>query len=222
MEYMKMLISIIICIIFLTGCSNAGPETSISSDQIKFDEIVYDENFDFAYSDTNLIDLENRADYIVKAVVKSGSENILRYVPSQESRQPYSGNNITPLLIKEVYKGDLKSGDEIRVVEPYFYFEHLGKQYLRTMYNYMPSNVEGEYIFFLTSPFDSSTHPEYNGVYWLTELEKSRYPLFDASSAGVESFSNAELSLGELATEGYQAYHEEYMDIYAEVADKWF
>jgi len=94
------------------------------------------------YNPTSLQDLENNAEYIVKGVFLDDSVTDLKIM---DNGTIYYGATLTSFKTSEIYQGDIKSGDEITVAEPYYIIDndilHFG--------NYFPSDVGREYIMFL-------------------------------------------------------------------------
>lgn len=149
---------------------------------------------------SNLSDLEEHTDCIVKGAFYGDSREDLQ-LGSQD--QVYFGNTITSFKIIEVYKGDLKPGDSIEIVEPY-YIDKEGN--LQIQFNGLPSLKEQEYLLFLCK---DKVHGRFEGMYGSLLYETGRYPVIDANTRT--------LSTGNIPTEKLGIDHEakrEYVDFY--------
>lgn len=108
---------------------------------------------------SDLSQLENTADYIIRAKVMPDSENIVNNI---------SGYTKTKLEIIDSLKGTLESGDEIYIREPYYTNEINGNEITIHRDNYNSSEIGKEYIFFL------SKYPN-TDIYGLRFATKGRY-----------------------------------------------
>lgn len=124
------------------------------------------------------------------------------------------GCTVSTLTVKDVYKGDLKAGDQVKLAEQYCF--DTGPDGTRQLYYeemYGPSTPGREYIFFLGKVENKSSM--WHGMYFPYCFEKSRYPILDSIKAkSVDSLSNQQLNLapGESGV---------YLEMYKEVLAKY-
>ena len=174
----RLFVLMIITVLLLVGCNS-----SQDNSQERYDEVIYtsaSNRYARAFDD-----LVNRSNNIVRGRIADDSKIVF---------QTHIGHNLVSLEILEVIKGDLKVGDTINILEPYFIRDRV----LRTWADYMPSIPNQEYIFSLTDPTDDM--PEgYEGAYFVSHGERGRYLVLSNARASIQEFSREDLSLGENA-----------------------
>lgn len=144
------------------------------------------------YIVTSIDDAEGFSDVIVKAKILPDSVN------TPHELGVLMGRTFTDIEILDVYSGDLVPGDVIKISEAYYY-ENDGSQELLIYFNgYLPSKINGEYIFFLGKSSDEELENDYFVIghamgrypceesFNVTDMDKSIYrissPLTDTST----------------------------------------
>lgn len=160
----------------------------------------------------NLDDLEKYSDYIVKGKIQEGSKSELIYADGSDD-VVMSFTTVTPLEINQVYKGDLEVGQIVEICEKYYKSEIDGKIHIRHFGDYMPSTVDGEYIFFLNKCKEGT---KWEGKYSVSYFERSRYPVFPKtrSALSVDELDNSDLNLDTGDATIYKELLKEVMDKY--------
>lgn len=143
-----------------------------------------------------LSDLEDLTDCIVKGAFYGDSREDLQFGSGD---QVYFGNTITSFKITEVYKGDLKPGDSIEIVEPY-YIDNEGN--LQIEFNGLPSLKDQEYLLFLCK---DKVHGRFDGMYGSLLYETGRYPVVDTSirAFDIGHMSNTAFGIDNTAKDEY-------------------
>ena len=164
---------------------------------------------------TDLEDVEEDSDLIIKGIIQEGKENLLI--------SDTHGYTYTKVLVTEVLKGDKNLLNKIIIFsEPYFETVINDTPAYMINDNYLPAIFGNEYFLFLkeyTGDFEL-----YKGVYILCYDEKGKYPVNDNvkkirtnTSDFVDCLSNEELNL----STGGGTDEEIYRDIYKSVLDKY-
>ncbi len=142
-----------------------------------------------AYYETTLEGLEFRASNIVKGVLEDDSRTVYSTRNRSAPQPMYSA---VTLEILEVIKGDLKMGDRITIIEP-FYIEDC---VLVTSSNYLPSKPNQEYFFYLGNQITDLGPEGYEGAHFIIHGERGRYLVPSDEKLSVQEYSRKDLSLG--------------------------
>ena len=148
-----------------------------------------------------LEELEERVPNIVRGRIGSDARIVYQFTSITYPDRPTLGHNRVSLEILEVIQGDLRVGETICILEPYYIFGRT----LFTWANYMPSIPYQEYIFFLGYQLtemitDTIARPEeYVGAYYVRQGEFGRFPVLTDTEADIQNFSANDLSLGRYA-----------------------
>ena len=165
-----------------------------------------------AFFDITLDDIERRAVCIVAGRVYSDAETVFSIksdVSLDYGRPLYS---VVSLEITKVIKGDLKEGEIIKIIEPYY----ITGNTLFTFGNYLPSKPEQEYIFFLGKQRERSPSlPERAiGAHSVINLERGRYLVPSDRRSDLHKYSRSDLSLGKLDIDIYMQIYQDVVDAY--------
>lgn len=162
---------------------------------------------------TNLTELENDTQLIVKGVIQPDKENLIV--------TEHFGYTNTKVLVTEVLKGDKSLLNQTIVYrEPYFETTIDGITGYVLTSNYKPAIINNEYVLFLNKY--TGDYELYKEGYFLRYYEKGKYPLNNNiknlrtnTSNFVDSLSNEELNIS--------SYYETtvYRDIYKELLNKY-
>ncbi|WP_101696557.1 hypothetical protein [Clostridium minihomine] len=223
----KKVLSVLItafCMISLIGCSsnNISKEASatnlIQKTSYQYHDMKKESQGEFLLSvdPKNLKELESNCEYIVQGRLSDDSKQ----VPVKNSLGDIAFEyTISSLEISKVWKGDFKEGGTIKLCESYYITEKNNKQVLRYASNYMPSDLDKDYIFFL-----DSMDLENDTVYTPTIYEKGRYPLPSSISTNkqrsfksifnIDSISNEDLNLADHDSTIYKSIYEEVLQKY--------
>lgn len=208
--FIVIVITMLASSVFFTETLFAG-ETEILDNKTVYRGIVdWDENLP-----TNLTELEQCSDIIIKGVIQEGKENLLI--------NDTFGYTNTKVLVTEVFKGDKDLlNQKIIYREPYVETIINDKPAYIINENYMPAIVNNEYILFLKDY--TGDNELYTGAYSLCYGEKGKYPVkydidttYITTSFYVDSLSNEELNMGPEDNGEMQIYRE----IYKSVLDKY-
>lgn len=137
-----------------------------------------------------LPELEKYTDYIVSGTFLNDSYQDVQAFP--DGRMIY-GCTITSFRVDQVIKGDLQTGDIIKLGEEYAVGKRENKEYICYEWNYLPSKSQTEYLFFLQKT--PETNRRFGGIYGPVQNEKGRYPYLNVARS-VDELTNSELSLG--------------------------
>lgn len=172
-------------------------------------------NFLLAVNPNNLKELEKNADYIVLGKLSDDSKQ----VPVMNSLGDIAFEyTISSFEISKVWKGNRKVGDTIKLCESYYITEKNGEPILRYASNYLPSDINRDYIFFL-----NSMDLENDTVYTPTIYEKGRYPFpsnistnknTTKSTFDLDSVTNEELNLADREATIYKSIYKEVLQKY--------
>lgn len=165
------------------------------------------------YGLLDLSDLEENTDYIVCGKLMDDGEQHLHY--SERTGVATYGYITSTLEITASYKGDLSVGDKITLGEEYYIDKFEGEDFVFNDSNYYPSDVGKEYLFFLKGY--PANHPVFPGIYYPVGYELGRYPVPPAqtrASIDVDTYTNEQLNLGPLDSEGYRYFFEEVLEKY--------
>lgn len=162
---------------------------------------------------TNLTELENDSDLIIKGIIQPEKENLMV--------NDNLGYTNTKVLVTEVLKGNKNLLNQTIVYrEPYFETTINGVTGYVVDANYKPAIINNEYVLFLNNY--TGDYELYKGVYSMRYYEKGKYPLNNNiknlrtnTSNFVDSLSNEELNIS--------SYYETtvYRDIYKELLNKY-
>ena len=199
---MKRLYVFVFFVFFLIGCD--GLSDAIS----QYDKVQYIEPTVLYYANT-LEGLQEKSYNIVKGRLGDDSSTVTALLGRGMPTPVYS---IVSLDVVEVIKGDLKGGQEIKIIEPYY----ISNRILWTMGNYLPSKANQEYIFFLDYPIDESEGAPEGcvGAYFVLHEERGRYLVPSADRSLADGFTREELSLGEKNTDLYMTLYNEVINTY--------
>jgi hypothetical protein len=149
---------------------------------------------------TTLSDIERRADIIVAgSIIDDGKERV-----STPGAPLEYGFTVYSLEITSVYKGDVSAGDTVELRENHY----SGDIPAYSEDNYLPSEKNKEYLFFL---YQTAKDSPGAGAWFPVSAEYGRYPLFKAETAG--EYSNDEL--------GLNTGSDEYRSVLSEVLEKY-
>lgn len=174
-----------------------------------YTSVQYASESAMGYFETTLEGLEKRAPNIIKARPIDNSGAVFYMLDDTPD------STLREMEIIDVFQGDLKPGEIIKIMEPYCIVG-------RTLYvrrNYLPSKQNQEYIFFLS---DASVrfNPERKnaeaaiGAFLPAHGERSRYPITSDGRMKANDYSREELSLGKGNTDLYMRLYQEVIDAY--------
>ncbi len=196
----------LLMIFAVAGCSRNAAEREAIQDLPIYNvggEPIY------AFPIDDLATLEKTAEVIVRGHLLDDAEEFT----NEGDFMTYTLTTST-LKITQVYKGDFKVGDKLKLAEGYHIGERDGKKAVLSVHeNYGPSIVGDEYIWFLGMD-DYKDSPWY-GLYFSLMGIKGRYKVVEWNEESfVAKFSNKELNLGNELAGGYRS-------IFVEVAEKY-
>jgi len=105
----------------------------------------------------SLGDLENGAEVITKVKALPDLTNI----ETAFGENAFMGRTLTSFEVIECYSGDLSPDEVIVIEENYYYKMEDGVKKIITYNSYLPTEVGGEYIFFLVSNKNDSVPSDY-------------------------------------------------------------
>lgn len=174
--------------------------TSNTNKSIKYIPIQYDRDFE----PKTLKDVETRSEIIVSGkIIDNGVEKV-----SQKPETVAYAFTIYSFQISKVYKGNLKSGDVIKLLEQH-YLDNDNIIYYKN--NYLPSDYGKEYLFFLYKTSDSSPA---EGGYYPAYSEYGRYPMINPLDKNIDDYTKSELGIGVENAAYYKAIFTEIMGKY--------
>lgn len=191
---MKRLALFILAAFILVGCGSSSEDQSKDYDKVKHITGA------LLFYETTLEGLEERAYTIVKGRLGDDAMNVY------DTRDGFPMYTSVSLEISDVYKGELKREETIKIIEPYC----VENRILWSFGNYLTSKPNQEYIFFLG---DQSTELA-PGVHFVIHQERGRYLVPNDDQLSAESYSREELSLGELDDELYISLYQDVIDAY--------
>ena len=211
------------CIINLMGCSSNTISKEPSAANLiqktsEYHDIKKESQGEFLLSvdPQNLKELERNAEYIVRGRLCDDSKQVPVKNSLGHTAFEYT---ISSLEISKVWKGNFKEGDTIKLCESYYITEKNNKPVLRYASNYLPSDLDKDYIFFL-----NSMDLKNDTVYTPTIYEKGRYPLPSSISTrnkrsvrsvlNIDSISNEDLNLADHDATIYKSIYEEVLQKY--------
>lgn len=152
---------------------------------------------------TQISQVEEKADFIIKATVLNDSKNVIT--------GEVMGYTKTKLKVNKVYSGDMQEGINIYLSEPYYTLTHSDGT-LSEIFddNYDKCEVGKEYIFFI-SKFENEN------LYGLRYGIMGRYPVLKETrgvTPDIDSLSNEDLDLWKDDTTTYR-------EVYSEVLEKY-
>lgn len=177
-----------------------GPVLSFKEN---YDSVVYISEV-LRFYEITLEGLEDRASAIVRG--RLGDDAMIACDPRDESPR----YNVVSLEILDVYKGNLKIGETIKIIEPYYIKDRI----LWARGNYLPSRPNQEYIFFLGNQAINPSAEEAKGAHFIMHYERGRYLVPEEDRYRAGSYSREELSLGELDTELYMNLYQDVINTY--------
>ena len=207
------LISLLLTVIFIiSGCSPS--ERPRDNTGLRYDEMQSIGNSFRSYDAENLEELEKYSEVIVRGYINDDSETVLQRLSDDKDSKEYNtilaGHTVSTLCVTEVYKGDINTGDSLKIAEPYYAVERREKNILIYSDNYLPSEIDGEYIFFLSAKVVGDVLKD---VRFPLFSERGRYPIMRLQKR-LEAYTNLELKLGTDDSEQYR-------DFYAQVKEKY-
>lgn len=125
---------------------------------------------------SNFKELSKEADYIVLGTLQDDAKQKLYYADSKSKDQALYGVTVSTFNISEVFKGNLKEGNTIKIAETYFTQENNGDM-IQYLMDYGPSEPNREYVFFLNKEDDKNEFLE--GYFSPSIREKGRYPVLN-------------------------------------------
>jgi len=137
--------------------------------------------------------LESRATHIVRGRVKDDAQMTLRHDNDFRPEVVTGGSNLVSFEIYDVFQGYLNVGDIITIIEPYW----IENGTLYTIFNYMPSIPNEEYIFFLSAQRTQIDPEELYGAFPVIHGDRGRYRVPSASGiqqADIQMFSEHDSS----------------------------
>ena len=168
--------------------------------------------FEYSKYPSNLEELEEDSDLIIKGIIQAGTENLA----VSES----FGYTNTKVFVTEVLKGDTNLLTHIIVyTEPYYEATINGAFGYILSDNYEPAVINNEYILFLD---DYTGETEiYKGTYTLNYCETGKYPVNEnikrtrtSMDAYVDGLSNEELNIGPEKSTFYRKMYKSVIDKY--------
>lgn len=139
---------------------NANSNKSVKYNTIAADRVQLASTFE---------EVEAVSDLIVSAIVNPNKETVRLF----HDGLVHFGFTITELTITDVFKGELRAGDTIKITEEYFTITDSSNEIYKQG-GYMPANGNSEYIFFLKSY--AKDNP-YAGMHYPVDLEFGKYSI---------------------------------------------
>ncbi len=169
---------------------------------------------DLAFLIKDLEELESLSDVVIKGKVLPESNMVL----TDTNTEWVTGYTKTKIEVSDVFSGDIKVGDIIEVVEPYYEATINGQTYFITMEGYLPSIVGNEYIWLLVKHDETS---EKEGLYGMYNVLMGRYPVFE----NYVPYSNAKQFSKSISNLDFDVLEEtnttNYRNVYQEVLNKY-
>ncbi len=161
---------------------------------------------------SNLEELEEDSDLIIKGIIQDGKENL--------AVTENFGRTKTKVLVTEVLKGNEDLLNQIIIYrEPYYEKIINGVLGYVMDENYEPAIIGNEYILFLDN--DTSGAEIYKGTYALKYCETGKYPVNEnikrartSVDAYVDGLSNEELNIGPEKSTFYRKMYKSVIDKY--------
>ncbi len=168
--------------------------------------------FEYSKYPSNLEELEEDSDLIIKGIIQDGKENL-------EVTESF-GYTKTKVLITEILKGDKNLLNQVIVyTEPYYEATINGVLGYVIIDNYEPAIIGNEYILFLDN--DTSGAEIYKGTYALKYCETGKYLVNEninrvrtSVDAYVDGLSNEELNIGPEKSTFYRKMYKSVIDKY--------
>lgn len=178
------------------------------------------------HTPSNLDEYEVEVDCIVKGILSGDSEEVLRESDinlgnGKTTKFVTGGWTITSLQITEVFKGDLKAGDTIRLDEPYWVEDRdegpvvfIDESYPN---DYVPAEKGKEYLFFLIHQDES--RGKFADTYAVNSRVYNHFPVISSKTRSVGTDLLTQ-NMTELETEILGG-DETYLDFYQQAVDKY-
>jgi len=164
------------------------------------------------YFETTLKGLEDRSSNVVKG--RLGDDAKTAYA-TWGGLSPFPVYSVVSLKITDVILGNLKVGEVIKIIEPYY----IDNRVLWTYSNYLPSIANREYIFFLGNQAIDKAPKGCEYAYFVIHDERGRYlvPSEERDSTGhlsANDYKREDLSLGEMNIDLYMQLYQDVIDAY--------
>ncbi|WP_195984850.1 hypothetical protein [Clostridium sp. D33t1_170424_F3] len=209
------LVTLLSCIV-LNGCAQKTPVKIVQPNNDVID----------LHTPSNLDEFEAEVDCIVKGILSDDSEEVLRESSidlgnGKTAKVVTGGWTITSLQITEVFKGDLKAGNTIRLDEPYW-IENRDEGpvvFIDEFYPnpYVPAEKGKEYLFFLMHQDES--RGEFADTYAVNSRIYNHLPVISSNTRSTgENLLTQNLSETEKDVLGSD---ETYLDFYRQAIDKY-
>lgn len=152
----------------------------------------------------SMTDLEENASHIVAGRLIDSPETKSQHVENIDSIYGYS---LSQFEVDKVFKGELKSGDRIELLEPYYISDktiiHVG--------NYYPSDIGRDYILFLIEQ-QIEVYGKLSDIYWSYGYEYGRFAIVEDET--IDYLNSSDMNLAE-------GNHDAYKAVYADVIEKY-
>lgn len=163
---------------------------------------------DLLYDPHTLLELEELSEYVVQGTLLENAKQIV-YRP--DSVTPSDGVTISSFEISKVFKGSLKEGQTISLMENYWTKEEEDGGVVQIQIGYGPSEPNKEYLLFLRK--EKESNKLLAGYYHPAGLERGRYPILDTDLG--------EVDFTQLGFELVGMEEEQYASLYKEVWNKY-